>query len=82
MLQVSTGGVDASLNPAFNITFTLNEPCDPPTSLTSPGYTDQTYAIGAVDQSYLVPDFVVEPSFCQVDYTYPAETTFADDNAA
>ena len=77
--KVSSGGSDAALNPTFEITFTLTDPCDPPVSVTSAGLTSQTYTITDTELQYQFTEFAVVPSFCPVDYT-SQETTFNNDN--
>ena len=61
---VSTGGSDTELNPSFEVTFTLNDPCDNPSSFTKPSFVDQNYVIGTTPLTYTHPDFPIEPDFC------------------
>ena len=76
--KVTTGGADAALNPTFDITFTLTDPCDPPTSLTSGGLDDQTYIVTDAELVYQFTDFTILPNYCPFAYT-SSETTFNND---
>lgn len=73
--------VKSGLQHSVTFTIRLDDPCDPPQSITSPGIaspyeyilTDQD----AADKTH--PDFLVEPDFCEVVYTYSI-TEFTDSN--
>ena len=62
-MKVSTGGTDVALNPTFDITFTLTDPCDPPTTLDKPDIADQTYVITDTLE-YEHPEWTIDPSYC------------------
>lgn len=49
---------------------TLTDVCNPPTTLTAPGYADQSYVLTQTGQSYTPTNFVPEPAWC------PFSTTF------
>jgi hypothetical protein len=51
-------------------TFTLVDPCDPPTSITAAVLTDQVYTITDEGAKYTHPDFVISPEYCPFMYSY------------
>ena len=53
-----------------NFVLTLNDPCDPPDSVTAPDLTDQVYTMGDSAASYTHPDFTVSPTICPIAYEY------------
>lgn len=49
----------------------LLDPCNPPNSIEPAQLIDQTLVLGATDTpSYQHDDFVVDPAFCPVEYSY------------
>ena len=53
------------------VEFRLQDPCDPPESLTAPTIIDQTYTLGDVSATpYTHPDFVIVPDYCGIEYSY------------
>lgn len=56
------------LKPAF--TMTIIDPCDDPASFSPSAPVDQIYTITQNAFDYTVPDFVVSPDWCAIDYTY------------
>jgi len=53
------------------IDFEVQDPCDPPTSIDVPSFTDQNYSISDPNKAaYTHPDFMTSPSFCMVSYSY------------
>ena len=58
------------------------DPCDPPVSITSPGLTNQVYTITDDNATpYKHPDFVSDPVYCPIDYTYLETKLEAGDSA-
>jgi len=56
----------------------LVDPCDPPLSVFSPATPSYIYTLtdpNAID--HVITDFVIEPDFCQLTFTYDV-TTFTD----
>ena len=54
-----------------NVLITLTDPCNAPVSVTKPGLASpQTYIITDAALEYTHPDFVVDPTFCPLVYTY------------
>ena len=52
-------------------TFTLVDPCDPPTSVTAAALTDQVYTItDDAATPYTHPVFTIDPSYCPFVYSY------------
>ena len=52
-------------------TFTLVDPCDPPTSITAATLTNQSYTITQNDHpGYTHPAFTISPAYCTFDYSY------------
>ena len=45
-------------------TLTMADPCAPPTTLTAPTYTDQTYVLTTTEVVYDPPSFTIDPSYC------------------
>ena len=76
--EVDSDGVKET----FSIDLVLQDPCDPPTSMTpSTPFVNQVYTLTETGQSYTHPDFVVDPSYCpEPSYTY-AHTNFVDSNS-
>ena len=78
----ATSGVTNESKPT-TITVTLVDPCDPPNSVvapTTPAFADQSYIITDASKDYTHPDFVVEPLYCPVTYSYVV-TDFTDDSS-
>ena len=49
----------------------LEDPCDPPDSISKPPFTGQTYTISDANKAdYTHPEFEVSPDICKVGYTY------------
>ena len=72
--------VGSSPEQSFTVTksFTLEDPCDPPVSLTkpsNPGFEDQVYTVTDTMASYTHPDFVIEPDFCPFTLAYQIDPT-------
>ena len=58
------------------------DPCDPPLAIYGPVLTNQVYTLTDDSKApYTVPDFVVSPSFCKVEYTYTKTDLLAGDSA-
>jgi len=57
---------------------TLTDVCNPPTTLTAPGYEDQSYVLTLTGQSYTPTDFVADPAWCPFTTTF--EITDLDPN--
>ena len=74
-LQNYPGNSKESLNP-----FTINiiDPCSPPTSLLQPILENQEYTITDVPMPYQIPEFTVDPPWCDVFYTYSISTPEGD----
>ena len=54
-----------------DIEVVLEDPCDPPVSITVPALDDETYIItDTTEPDYTHPEFVADPSYCKVAYTY------------
>ena len=49
-------------------------------SVTSPGLTNQTYIITQAQKTYTHPNFVSDPAYCELEYTY-SMTRFTDDSS-
>ena len=60
----------------------LVDPCDPPDSIVSPGLTNQVYTITDANASpYMHPEFISDPVYCPIDYTYSETELSAGDSA-
>ena len=59
----------ANIEKTTTFTITLVDPCNPPASVVASSVADQEYTITDTSRDYKVADFIVTPSFCQVDYT-------------
>ena len=62
------------------IEMTLKDSCNPPVSISNPnGLQNQVYTLTDPDHPEYTPlDFVADPSYCQLEYTYswtPLETS-------
>ena len=64
-----------------DVTIVVEDPCNPPVSLTSQGLVNQTYVITHATQTYTHAAFVADPAYCEIEYTY-SQTTFTNDNGA
>jgi len=42
----------------------VEDPCNPPVSVTSPGMTNQTYILTDVTKTYTHAAFTVDPAYC------------------
>ena len=50
---------------------TLEDPCDPPVSLTKSSFDNQEYTITDINaEPYIHPEFTVSPSYCPIKYEY------------
>ena len=58
------------LSATTTFTFTLVDPCSPPTSLTKATLTDQDYTITDTAKTYTHPEWTIDPSFCPFTYDY------------
>lgn len=43
---------------------TIVDPCNPPVSMSAPGYVDQVYTLTTVQDPYIPNDFTISPTFC------------------
>ena len=66
-LQNYPGNVIESPDP---FTIDIIDPCSPPTSLTPPPLVDQEYTITDTAQPYQIPQFTVDPAWCDITYSY------------
>lgn len=58
-----------------DIEVVLQDPCDPPVSITVPTLDDETYIItDTTEPDYTHPEFIADPSYCKVSYTYDLGT--------
>lgn len=55
----------------------LDDPCDPPNSITSPGLTAQSYTLTKQGQGYNAPAFTADPAYCPLEYRV-SETKFTN----
>jgi len=46
------------------MTITIVDVCNPPQSITAPGYTDQDYILTTTPANYAPADFTIVPSYC------------------
>ena len=60
---------------------TLEDPCDPPISVSGVDLTDQDYTLTASEKSYIHSAFTIDPDYCLLDYTYAATSLQAGDSA-
>jgi len=63
-VTITGTATESSETQTATFSFTLTDVCNPLTSLTAPGYVDQTYVLTATGQSYTPTDFVASPSYC------------------
>ena len=75
--KVSTGGADASLNPTFEVTQVLVDPCLTPT-ITAPTVTGPIEYTITDDQKTIVPSgqFTVSPAYCPVNFVFESNLDF------
>ena len=60
---------------------TLEDPCDPPNSVSGVDLTNQEYTLTAIEKSYIHSAFTTDPDYCLLDYTYAATSLQAGDSA-
>ena len=60
---------------------TLEDPCDPPNSVSGVDLTNQDYTLTASEKSYIHSAFTIDPDYCLLDYTYAATSLQAGDSA-
>ena len=58
----------------FTVDINLTDACNAPNTITAPSLDDQEYTITDNQIDYTHPDFIVDPSFCPVEYTYNVPT--------
>ena len=66
-LQNYPGNVIESPDP---FTIDIIDPCSPPTTLLPPILENQEYTITDVPKQYQIPEFTVNPPWCDITYTY------------
>ena len=59
----------ASTAKTTTYTFTLTDPCDPPTSITFSATSDFNYKITATEENRAIPTFTITPNYCLFDVT-------------
>ena len=60
---------------------TLQDPCDPPISVTGADFVNQEYTLTDIERSYIHPAFTINPDFCLLEYTFQQTFLSAGDSA-
>ena len=60
---------------------TLQDPCDPPASVTGVDFVNQDYTLTDIERSYTHPVFTISPDYCEFRYSFTQTLLQAGDSA-
>jgi len=66
-VTITGTATESSETQTATFSFTIDDVCNPPTSLTAPSYTNQNYVLAQTSQSYTPADFTIVPAHCSFD---------------